>query len=54
MQHVKIPILHAFNSVIILQLLGDFVPPDLLPGLCPWTPLGDQVPQTPILPPILK
>jgi len=23
------------------QLLGDFVPPDPLPGLCPWTPLGD-------------
>jgi len=24
-------------------------PPDPLPGLCPWTPLGDCVPQTPRL-----
>jgi len=25
----------------VFQLLGDFRSPDLLPGLRPWTPLGD-------------
>jgi len=31
----------------MLQVLGDKVPPDPLPGLHPWTLLGDFRPQTP-------
>ena len=32
----------------MLQLLGDFVPQTPLPGLCPWTPLGDFRPPDPL------
>ena len=41
---------HASNSLVttfeIFQLLGTSSPRPL-PGLCPWTPLGDSRPQTP-------
>jgi len=31
--------------------IGGIHAPDPLPGLCPWTALGDSVPQTPCLAP---
>ena len=30
---------------------GGLRPPDSLPGLCPWTPLGDFRPPDPLAPP---
>ena len=36
-----------------LRLLGDFVPPGPLLGLCPWTPLGEVPSPRPCLGPLL-